>query len=96
MVEALITDFPKFVPYTKVVPGLVAKMGGEYISIGGESQVLEGDWGEVKIVLHRWPSMLAARDFWFSEEYEAAKKLREGVGTFKVILVDGVNKETLE
>jgi len=96
VVEATITDFPKFVPYTKIVPALVAKMGGEYISIGGETEVLEGDWGETKIVLHRWSTMQAARDFWFSEEYQQAKKLREGTGTFRVILVDGVKKETLE
>jgi len=96
VVEAIITDFANFVPYTKAVPPLVAKMGGEYISIGGESQALEGDWGETKIVLHRWPNMQAARDFWFSDEYEQAKKLREGTGTFRVMLVDGVKKETLE
>jgi len=96
VVEAIITDFPKFAPYTKIVPSLVAKMGGEYISIAGEAQVLEGDWGDTKIVLHRWPSMQAARDFWFSKEYQEAKKLREGTGTFRVMLVDGVKKETLE
>lgn len=96
VVEAVITDFPKFAPYTKVVPPLVAKMGGEYISIAGEAEALEGDWGETKIVLHRWPNMQAARDFWFSPEYEQAKKLRQGTGTFRVMLVDGVKKETLE
>ena len=96
VVEAVITDRKGFAPYTKAVPPLVAKMGGEYISIAGESEALEGDWGEVKIVLHRWPSMQAARDFWNSDEYTAAKELRNNTGTFRVMLVDGVKKETLE
>lgn len=96
VVEAVLTDPAGFLPYTKAVPPLVQKFGGEYIAIGGESEVLEGDWGKTKVVLHRWPTMQAARDFWYSEEYEAAKKLREGTGTFRVMLVDGVKKETLE
>lgn len=100
VVEAIITDREGFLPYTKVVPPLVAKMGGEYIAIGGEAEPLEGDWGETKVVLHRWPNMQAAREFWYSDEYQAAKELRAGTGTFRVMLVDGLytqkQKETLE
>jgi len=101
VVEAVLTDPKKFKPYTEVVPQLITKFGGEYISIGGESEVLEGEWGATKVVLHRWPSMQAARDFWNSEEYTEAKKLREGTGTFRVMLVDGSSnkpaaKERLE
>ncbi len=96
VVEAVLTDPKGFVPYTKVVPSLVAKMGGEYIAIGGESEVLEGEWGNTKVVLHRWPSMQAARDFWYSDEYQEAIKLREGTGEFRVMLVDGVKQEVLK
>jgi len=96
VVEANLTDPKKFAPYTQVVPDLVTKFGGEYISIGGASEPLEGEWADTKIVLHRWPDMAAARAFWYSDEYEQAKKLREDTGQFRVILVDGVKEEQLE
>ncbi len=96
VIEAVLTDPAAFVPYTKAVPPLVAKFGGQYISLAGSSEVLEGDWGATKVVLHRWPNMQAARDFWYSDEYQEAIKLREGTGTFRVMLVDGLNQETLE
>jgi len=96
VIEAILTDPAAFAPYTKAVPPIVAKYGGEYISLAGDSEVFEGDWGATKVVLHQWPTMQAARDFWFSEEYQKAKKLRAGTGTFRVMLVDGLTKETLE
>jgi len=90
VVEAILTDPAAFAPYTKVVPALVAKYGGEYLALGGDVEPLEGDW------VHRWPSMEVARKFWYSEEYTAAKQLRAGTGEFRVMLVDGINKENLE
>ncbi len=39
--------------------------------------------------------MDAARRYWLSPEYAALKRLREGTGTFRVILVDGLATETL-
>jgi len=96
VVEAIIDDFEKFIPYTKVVPDLVARFGGEYLAIGTEHDPLEGDWGKTRIVIHQWPSMAAAREFWGSDEYAKAKQLRKGTGEFRVMLVDGLNKEELE
>ena len=37
-----------------------------------------------------------AMAFWNSDEYQAAKPLREGCGDFRVILVDGVQQKPLE
>ena len=96
IVEAVITDPVNFMGYARIVPSLLEKFGGKYIAIKTKTEVLEGDWGETKIVLHEWPSMDAARKFWNSDEYQQAKKLREGTGTFRVMLVDGINTETLE
>lgn len=96
VVEAVITDWDQFGQYSRVVPGLVADFGGEYIVLGGEAEALEGEWGETRIVMHRWPDMASARAFWQSPEYTEARKLREGTGEFRVMLVDGVHKERIE
>ena len=89
LVEAVITDRKKFTAYAQRVPDAVARAGGEYIVLGGEAEPLEGDWGDVRLVVHRWPDMAAARRFWHSDEYRKLKRLREGAGQFRVMLVDG-------
>ena len=96
VVEAVITDREKFVAYTRQVPALVAQFGGEYVVLGGEAEALEGDWGDVRLVVHRWPDMAAARRFWHSPEYKDARKLREGAGEFRVMLLEGRDQEQLE
>ena len=96
VVEAVITDREKFVAYTQQVPALVAHFGGEYVALGGEAEALEGDWGDVRLVVHRWPDMAAARRFWHSPEYTEARKLREGAGEFRVMLLEGRGQEQLE
>ena len=89
VVEAVITDRKKFAAYAQRVPDAVARAGGEYIVLGGEAETLEGDWGEERLVVHRWPDMDAARRFWHSDEYRDIKRLREGTGRFRVMLVQG-------
>ncbi len=96
VVEARITDRGKFAGYARCVPELVSRFGGEYVVLGGAAETLEGDWGESRIVVHRWPSMAAARRFWHSPEYAEAKKLRENTGEFRVMLLEGCQREQLE
>ncbi len=95
VVEAVITDREKFAAYARQVPELVDRFGGEYIVLGGEAEALEGDWGEVRLVVHRWPDMASARRFWHSPEYAEARKLREGAGEFRVMLLAGREREEL-
>ncbi len=96
VVEAVIADREKFAAYARQVPELVARFGGEYVVLGGEQETLEGDWGGQRIVMHRWPDMASARDFWNSPDYAQVRKLREGAGEFRVLLVEGRESEALE
>ncbi len=96
VVEAVITDREKFMAYAQRVPELVARFRGEYIVLGGTQEALEGDWGDVRLVVHRWPDMASARRFWNSPDYAEVRKLREGAGEFRVMLLEGRRKEELE
>ena len=64
--------------------------------LGGEHEALEGEWGDTRIVVHRWPNADAARRFWNSEEYAELRKVREGTGDFRIMLLEGLEKEDLE
>ncbi len=95
IIEASITDRARFRAYAEANPPVVARYGGCYLAMGGEVEALEGDLGEAKVVVSRWPDMDAARRYWRSPEYAAVRPLREGTGSFRVLLVEGAEKETL-
>jgi uncharacterized protein (DUF1330 family) len=95
IVEARIADLDRFRPYAEANPALVARFGGRYLAIRTATEALEGDWNGAKVVVSVWPDMDAARRYWHSPEYAALKRMREGTGTFRVILVDGLASETL-
>jgi uncharacterized protein (DUF1330 family) len=72
----------------QVSPGLLAA-GGQYLARGSAIEVLEGDWQPARIVLVRFDSMAAARQWWSSPEYAELKRLRQHSTKTNMILVDG-------
>ncbi len=46
---------------------------------------------ETKIVIQKWPNEEMAKRFWYSSEYAQLKKLREGTGIFRIMLVEGTH-----
>ena len=89
IVFAKITDPEAFKKYSAYTTKLVSQFGGRYVTIGRQATLLEGSFGEkMSIVISEWPTRNAAEFFWNSPEYQEAKKLREGTGTFNVSLVD--------
>lgn len=85
------TDFDRFMAtYQVAVAPLIERFGGEYLLVGGDLKLLEGDFAEHGgAVVSKWPDRAAALAFWTSPDYAEVKKLREGTGTFQVVLVDG-------
>lgn len=46
---------------------------------------------ETKIVIIKWPNGDMAKQFWNSPEYAQVKKLREGTGIFRIMLLEGLS-----
>lgn len=84
-----VTDPEKYRQYTQATPSVIAQFGGKFIVRGGKTVTLEGPEEKRRVVVIEFPSFEAAQAFYLSEEYQWAKKLREGaaVGTF--IVADG-------
>lgn len=56
--------------------------------LGGDVEVLSGEWDEAIFAISRWPSPELARDFWLSERYQNdAIPLRLEIGHFGVALI---------
>jgi len=89
LVEASVTEPADFAEYARVVPAIVAQYGGRYLVRGAPLETLEGTASDLRYVVHEWPDADTARRFWHSPEYTAARKLREGTGTFRILLIDG-------
>jgi len=76
--------------YKKAGPPTLDAFGGKLIVRGGEMAVLEGDWHPTRIVMAEFPDLDAAKRWYASDEYQAAKKLRENTATLRMVAVDSV------
>jgi uncharacterized protein (DUF1330 family) len=90
VVETDIHDPEQYELYKQATPSAVAAGGGRFIARGGELAVLEGDWQPKRLVLLEFPDLEAAKWFYESPEYQAAKRLREGAAGFNMVAVEGV------
>ncbi|MEP3890283.1 MAG: DUF1330 domain-containing protein [Hellea sp.] len=74
-------------PYAASLPPIYDKYGGRYVAFSTEYATVEGQSDYQVTIISAWPSSEAAQEFWNSPEYSEAKRLREGVGEFDVIIV---------
>ncbi len=91
VILANLTDREKFMAsYAAVVAPMIERYGARYVLRGRDVEFLEEEWGDddMSVVISEWPDREAAKAWWNSEEYQEAKKLREGLGTFQVLLID--------
>jgi uncharacterized protein (DUF1330 family) len=69
-------DPDTYTQYRTANPDIVRKFGGRYLAVGGEVQVLEGDWVPRRTVIIEFPDMAAVRAFYESNEYAAIRGIR--------------------
>ena len=84
-----VTDPDLFAEYRKLVSPTVEKYGGEYLARGGDVEVLEGDRIAHRTVIIRFDSADRAREWYHSEEYAPALKMRLQAANSHVLIVDG-------
>jgi len=77
-------------PYAATLGPIYAKYGGRYVAFETDIDVAEGNSADQAVIISAWPSKAAARAFWDSPEYREAIKLRDGVGTFDVVIVGAI------
>ena len=94
IVTATISDRDGFINgYGKAAGALVEKFGGRYVLRGPGAKLLEhpavGTFGDgASMVISEWPDRETVERFWNSDEYKAAKKLREGMADVQVLIID--------
>ena len=90
-VDMQISDMEQYKKYMAAAPAAVAAAGGEYLVRGGKVETLEGNWKPTRIAMLRFPSYDAAKTFYDTELYRAAREKRKGATEFfNMVLVEGV------
>lgn len=90
-IKTRITDPQQYQQYVEAARTLGAEQGARYIARARPLEVLEGsadEWGDFFLMVAKFPSVEAARAFWGSPAYRAARRLREGAGEVHVVLAD--------
>lgn len=79
-----------YAPYQQAAGPLATAAGLSMVATSQAPEVLEGNWPYGNVAIERFDSMQALREFWFSEGYQEAKKLREGLSTINfIVAVEG-------
>lgn len=81
-------DPEQFRNYQKPGGAAVRQYGGKFLAEGAAPEVLEGDWSPKRMAIVEFPSADAARAFYHSPEYQAARQHRLPAANFGIVLVD--------
>ena len=73
----------------KVLP-VVEKYGGKYVLLGGNTEVVEGQWKPVYPVMIEFPDVELAKKWYYSEDYKALKALRLSAVTSNAVIMEGL------
>lgn len=88
IVKGEISNLEGFKQYTDVTPDIISKFGGRFIIRAGKNEIVEGN-SKTRNTVIEFPSYQDALSCWHSEEYKAAKKLREGHAEFDIVVIEG-------
>ncbi len=91
IVETDVTDPERYEQYKAAAPATIAAAGGRYVARGGDLAVLEGDWQPSRLVVLEFEDLAAAKNWYDSQGYQQARRLREGAARLRVVAVEGVD-----
>ena len=89
IVDIEVTDPEGYKEYVKLAPEAVKLYGGKYIARGGQNETLEGDWQAKRLVILEFPSVVQAKNWLNSPEYEPARALRHKYARTNMVVVEG-------
>ncbi|ANJ55688.1 DUF1330 domain-containing protein [Pseudomonas silesiensis] len=85
-----VTDPDQYSQYTQRAPKAFALYGGRLLARGGRCEGLEGGPAAQRNVVIEFDSYEQALACYRSDEYQEAKRHREGVARAQIVIVEGV------
>jgi uncharacterized protein (DUF1330 family) len=90
IVDIDIQDPQTYEQYKALAPASIAQYGGKYLTRGGSTEVLEGDWIPKRVVILQFDSMERAKAWLNCAEYAPAKELRHKSSHTNMIVTQGL------
>ncbi len=87
-----IHDPERYAEYVKLTPATIAPFGGRFIVRGGKAERLEGDAAVNRVVVLEFDTWDQAKAWYDSENYRAARAVRQSASVASLILVQGVGQ----
>jgi uncharacterized protein (DUF1330 family) len=84
-----VTDPDAYARYAAAATKAIAAHGGRPLARGGRHEALEGK-ARARNVILEFDSYDAARAYFHSAEYQAARAMRKGAAEIEMVLVEGV------
>jgi uncharacterized protein (DUF1330 family) len=88
--DITILDPALFDEYRKAVPATIAAFGGRYLTRGGVTETVEGDWRPSRLTMLQFDSMERARTWYASPEYQRILPLRTGSADTRLLFAEGL------
>ena len=85
-----VTDWHRYKEYLEATPATIAKYGGRFIARGAETLSLEGPEETRRVVILEFPSLERVKQWYHSDDYQAARKIRAGAAEADFLAIDGV------
>jgi uncharacterized protein (DUF1330 family) len=89
--EIQVTNPQDYEAYRTQSTAAAAQYGGKFLVRGGAITALEGKIPYERIVINEFPDVEAAKRFYHSPEYQAARAKRIGAADFHMIIVEGAS-----
>ena len=86
-----VTDQEKFQEFSGMAGPAIKKYGGKVLARGPVADRLEGDVSGI-VMRIEFESKEAANTFYFSEEYQAAKAVRDDCSDTDLMIAEGVSE----
>ncbi|HET8799254.1 MAG TPA: DUF1330 domain-containing protein [Thermoanaerobaculia bacterium] len=85
-----VVDAGKLEEYKNRVAPVVAQYGGRYVVLGGNVDLVEGDWRPAFPVMIEFPDLARARQWYASDEYRELKALRLSAVRSNAVFLEGL------
>ncbi len=90
IVDIEVTDPVSFERYKNEVGTNIAAFGGRYLTRGGATEVLEGNWTPRILVILEFPTMARLKEWYKSPEYAPLLSLRKASSSSNLVITEGI------
>ena len=92
IIDITIKDRELYAKYVELVPSIIKKYGGKYLTRGGKVTQIAGDWNPERIIIIEFKSMQMLQECFQSPEYKKIAPLREQATASRAIMANGIDQ----